>query len=176
MGYTFDFKDAALARAAVLNLNEACKRMKTVWERKVEQWTAADTSLPTDLLPLFNCLVELLKDDSGAEVFYFVTPPDSSEIMARRLCAALRLVAEAIYEEKGLEIFTYSADELRFMTRWAAHCSKAGERALREKPCHHSSYRPPPCYRCRHDKIDVEWIRAIVHLVDSLCNEVAGRL
>ena len=173
MGYKFEFSCADASRAAVLDLNNACKRMKIVWEGIVQQWAqniADGLTLPADMSPLFHFLADFLKDDSGAEIFYFVTPPESTSVMARRLCAALRLVAETIYEEEGLEMLTDVAKPLQLKTMWSAHCSKAGERKVRESAGMSVGGAP-----YRHDIINVEWIKEIKRMVDGLNDEVAGR-
>jgi hypothetical protein len=166
MGYYFDFPDIAASRIAVEQLNDACKRMKKAWIGIVYKWTYVYP--PSDgVLPYFSFLREFLKEDSGAEIFYFFTPPESTENMARRLCAALRLVSETIHEEEKLKID--SAQQLYQKTLWSAHCSKAGGRAKRKAEMEGRHYRD------RHDTIDVKWIESITGLVDELCDEVINR-
>ena len=153
MGYRFHFPDIAASRKAVEQLNDACKHMK-------DTWTGIVDNDPCSVNPLLSFLRDFLKEDSGAEIFYFVTPPESTKNMARRLCAALRLVSETIYEEEELKIDF--AQQLYKETAWSAHCSKSGKRAEREGRGH--GY--------RDDAIDVKRIESITRLVNDLCFEV----
>ncbi len=157
MGYEFYFPDIAASRIAVEDLNEACRRMKDAWVGIVDNG-------PYSANPIFFFLRDFLKEDSGAEIFYFITPPESTENMARRLCAALRLVSETIHEEE--ELMIDSAQQLYQITLWSAHCSKAGGRAKRKAEMEGRHYRD------RHDIIDVQRIESITSLVYDLCNEV----
>lgn len=155
MGYSFNFPDPDKAHEAVLLLNEACHCMKAAW------LCCARTR---DFLG-----GQLLQQGSGAEVFYFETPPKDAAVMARRLCAALRLVAETVYEEKGFDLATELALELYRKTAWSAHPCNAGERDWREYE--ELSYKQqlqqkPPRYR--HTDINVDDIYVIVALVDRL--------
>jgi len=134
MTYAFGFDDNDKdAREAVEQLNDACKGTKELWRMLAEEMTDyIRLGMTGDIITtLLSALNEILKEDSGAELFYFVTPPTSTKVMARRLCAALRLVAESLYEE-GIEDFVYEkstyASDIYKGTKWAAHCPKSGTR------------------------------------------------
>ena len=157
MGYRFNFPDIAASRKAVEQLNDACKHMKDAWICLVDNGYYCAN-------PIYFFLEDFLKEDSGTEVFYFITLPECTENMARRLCAALRLVSETIHEEE--ELMIDSAQQLYQITLWSAHCSKAGGRAKRKAEMEGRHYRD------RHDIIDVQRIESITSLVYDLCNEV----
>lgn len=139
MGYTFVFtSEDPLAKNTVHALNDACKLMKTTWLDFVKKWRdhrSEGKSVPPKVLSRINFLEsQVLAEDSGSELFYFSTPPASLTVMARRLCAALRLVSEAIYEaELDNTMIDDLARDLKEKTIWSAHGTESGKRSTNSK-------------------------------------------
>jgi hypothetical protein len=99
MGYTIRLsEDADVARAAVNRLNELCRSTAASWRSALER-TGSFVHGPLDPSNAAQLVHHLLKD---GELFYF---PDTTTkdlaVMTRRLCAALRFVAEAILHCPG---------------------------------------------------------------------------
>lgn len=168
MGYEIVFgvteDDEKHAKIAVKELNEACRNMKEKWLAGIKTYRKSGVAKEADTL--FDFLLDFLEDD--AEIFFFESQVKNVKNMARRLCAALRLVSEAVYETDGLDETLYEcASLLKKATNWSAHPHNSGERSQREKP-QHNYY--------RFDIINIDKIRDITKMVKELCENVTRQL
>lgn len=117
MGYTFAFKDEESQGSLAAKLNDVCRNTAKSWR------DAARASPLSDARDLILLLVD---ETDGAELFYFVTPPADKQKMLRRLCAALRIVAETIAHSEELVDAYLHAKDLYKSTVWSAHSFNAG--------------------------------------------------
>jgi hypothetical protein len=188
MGYSFSFKDESDERSAALHLNAKCERAAGLLRcalcarQKCEEACAAPPGCATFHIGQ-EIIADLIDTTCGAELFCFATPPRDSQKMIRRLCGALRIVAETVRDAAlpnsrsavfGERVRT-TAHSLYECTKWSAHSSNSRDADPLPEPL-------PPFFSFRypHTELDANNIRQIaeflIELTEDLLAETADCL
>ncbi len=144
-------------RVAVIKLNEVSKTNISEWRRLITRLNAG-AKKSMQQLPVWGLLNAVTDILNYNYIFYFVEFPSIPET-ARRLCAAIRIVSEYIFNYDYQESTKWGriASTLYVETCWAAHAPNNGKNRAR-----HSAEKLGDNIKIFYETINAASIKAII--------------